>query len=480
MAKSDLLHPGALMSSAKGMYKVKFKSFVPLLLAIIMQFPILSSRDGTSAKPPSSQFNADTDYRRALLFEGDKKWHSAIPLLEKCIKASPCMEKAWLELGRCYLEVRDYMKAEKALVAAQSKFSADSTQKQLLKSLMRCYGMSGQLEALEEVRKQYVSKYPREADSAEVREQIGYYDKDFARTRKLESRQANYLKEGYLPWLKFSLLPIMPIKVCIEPGKDIENGNAPFAKRVSKRYAELAKMAFEAWKIASGETLTFEYVEKNADAQLLCSWTTDLKYRNNCWADGEANYVQNSSQGPVSTKALVFLNAKAPMDDYRFYFVVLHEIGHALGLHHSSRPEDVMYGAMKEHAKKLDRLTANDVYRIRRLYADPFLGKDAAERFAQAAFIDRDYETAYSLLTSDERNRISQEEFENKLKKQEPDTLPDSLKVVHFDRGPNDRFNYSLEGVNAEKKFFYHVGIERTKYETFLVTQARLAAIEKL
>ena len=58
-------------------------------------------------------------------------------------------------------------------------------------------------------------------------------------------------------------------------------------------------------------------------------------------------------------------------DSNEFFEICLHEMGHALGLQHSSNPADVMYfsGQTRTDKKATTQLSARDVERIRQLYA---------------------------------------------------------------------------------------------------------------
>jgi hypothetical protein len=166
------------------------------------------------------------------------------------------------------------------------------------------------------------------------------------------------------------------------------------------------------------------------------------------------------------------------MDDSTFYNVCLHEIGHALGLGHSSKPIDIMYFAGLNRGKGLPHLSANDIVRIRRMYSDPLLGRDVAEQFSEAAFVAGDFEKAYELLSPGIREKLSLSAFRESVAIKQPP--PVSLKVTHFERTKSNLFNYGLEGVSSQAKFYYHVAIRYSPRHKFSVDQTNLVDMQPL
>jgi hypothetical protein len=67
--------------------------------------------------------------------------------------------------------------------------------------------------------------------------------------------------------------------------------------------------------------------------------------------------------------------------DPDLYSVVLHEVGHSLGLRHSDRPGSVMY----PYYRRLAALQADDIAALQRLYASPVTGTPTVPAVVQPA-----------------------------------------------------------------------------------------------
>jgi len=416
--------------------------------------------------------NAQDDIDAALILESKGQWQSAAQTLLKCIQARPDLETAWIELGRCYMKVKDFDSAEKTLMQAQKRFAGSPTkQKSILLMLMRFQAEAGQLEALQQSRRTYLTEFPTAEDAKVVREEIEYYEKDYADTRRRESGR---------PEPPLDTMPSMPIKVYTAPDKVIASGNTIYTKAVSVRYAALAKKALNEWASATDQ-LSFVVVDSPTYANVDCEWTTDLTKRENSFASGEANSIPHEATGTISATALIFLDAKNMMSDSEFYDVCLHELGHALGLKHSSHPEDIMYwttSAGPDHGRNLRHLSKGDISRIRMFYSDRFQARKIALDFAQAAYVKREYEKAYDFLSPAERAKISVIQFQQQIEKDHPASRPLSLQVIHETLLP-DLVEFKLLGTNGEEMFYYDVAVHADG-GAFQVDQSRRVAGTKL
>lgn len=132
-----------------------------------------------------------------------------------------------------------------------------------------------------------------------------------------------------------------PIKVYIE---DDTNGSAP------GYYTNEVQRAFLEWQKATSNLIRFKFVSVPADSQILVKIISDNK-RQSCKAE-ECKYVAAFTAPTLNgdflkkmTITLYDVNAiNQPFTARQIYNIVLHEIGHSLGIMgHSENPNDLMY-----------------------------------------------------------------------------------------------------------------------------------------
>ena len=150
-------------------------------------------------------------------------------------------------------------------------------------------------------------------------------------------------------------------------------------------YSSLMKKAFNEWESASKGKVKFLYVSSPKQAQDIVVFndmfsgdelgTTAVKQTVICLAM-QTKRVNGVTQEFCPQKSLSYVNvtiitiaAKNPhsyekMNNQDIYLVMLHEIGHSLGLNHTNNPNDLMYPTKEKRGAK--GITQND---IKALYA---------------------------------------------------------------------------------------------------------------
>ncbi|MGO8788971.1 MAG: matrixin family metalloprotease [Terriglobia bacterium] len=159
----------------------------------------------------------------------------------------------------------------------------------------------------------------------------------------------------------------------------------PFSGYMGSQYEALVQQAFETWAAASG--LTFEKVADSSESDIRLGWgefntpSTRVVGHTMCQAQsgrflpGVIIRLEDPLQDPLvagTVGTLTYSGTHAI-----FYQVILHEIGHALGLADNNDPNSIMY---YEATGANNTLARNDVAGIRKLY-----GSEVEARALQAA-----------------------------------------------------------------------------------------------
>jgi tetratricopeptide (TPR) repeat protein len=256
---------------------------------------------------------------------------------------------------------------EDALAQYKMALDYDPQSKEAIFNMGCCYEQMGDIEQARKYLTKYVHDYPAEPNSNSVLTTLETL-KNKKSLFKEEKDSADYFKsttaEGIALWPRRS----MPIKVFIASGE-----NTPGFR---KSFGDILMWSFGQWLRGASNYLSLNLVSNEEAADIVCSWTNDIKDLQQGAEQGEThiNFRRVKGGKPVLVHASIKLCIVDPLaggvlSDKVFTELCLHEIGHALGIKgHSPNRNDVMFFATGE-IFPLHTLSARDVATINRLYA---------------------------------------------------------------------------------------------------------------
>jgi hypothetical protein len=104
-----------------------------------------------------------------------------------------------------------------------------------------------------------------------------------------------------------------------------------------------------------------------------------------------------------------------------------------------------------------------------RLNHSPSMASEQAQRFAELAFVERDFGKAYELLSESGKSRGSAEQFGEFVVKKHPSVFPLFVNATDYEPIPGqNKMGIYLYGENGSDTFYYQmimVGVQETGYK---------------
>ena len=136
-----------------------------------------------------------------------------------------------------------------------------------------------------------------------------------------------------------------------------------FIKESKKK--ELFKQAFHKWDYELYQLVNFEYVSDESQADIVCCYVKEIEHED--WVGITRSYriKENYTKAIIEVKTVDEYNN--PYNDKELLSIILHEIGHALGIRgHSKNLNDIMYFSMDTY--KNGTISRKDVNTVLRIY----------------------------------------------------------------------------------------------------------------
>jgi tetratricopeptide (TPR) repeat protein len=280
-----------------------------------------------------------------------------LPYAQRLASLQPDEPKYQLILSSVFMQLKRADQAiEPAKRAVQLAPSAES-----YSNLIAVYADSGDMNNQLQALKYFVSRFPDHPNAEEFKGEIRSLEKAIAESDATASG-GSAEKEQRKCWKNRVAMPIKVFLVDNAPADQLlkrSDGSNPRHPR------ELCQESLDLWTAASGGSLSFQVVRVPTEANITIgySFRGDGILGEHC-AAGLTKWEGNLSRATVYV-GLVDKNGYRVSQE-TFISTALHEIGHALGLEHSSGADDVMF--WQERTVCPTTLSANDQRRIVSLY----------------------------------------------------------------------------------------------------------------
>jgi tetratricopeptide (TPR) repeat protein len=321
--------------------------------------PGSSSRSHSRSSRSRGQQASISAYNKSIKYFNEQKFDQAMPLLSQAIQQDPHYGTAYALLAVCQSKTGHY---QDAMQSFQSAHTFNGKYQYLSYEEGMCAGRLHDYRTAETCLQHFLSRHEGEGNLEKATEALAIIQHNFGK-----QSDSDYVcdaqNEGKRRWSTNGA----PLRVYIKENASLRGYHT--------EYPAIVKQAFDEWSQGTNGKVLFVYTADPAEAQIKVSWTDNSADLVAAGGDSrELGLTLTTFSDGVIESADIKLHTLVGVcrDDVSEVFpqaksVALHEIGHAMGLNHSTQPYDTMYPLVPPKGFEF-ALTKRDVNTMASIY----------------------------------------------------------------------------------------------------------------
>ncbi len=208
----------------------------------------------------------------------------------------------------------------------------------------------------------------------------------------------------------------------------------------SYKYQALVKRALQEWEKVGGGKVRFKVVNTLNESQINLDWKrVDRKALGHCYFHFDNNSRLYSAEVQIGLSDGILHHQY--QDENEVYHTILHEIGHALGLGHSTYDTDIMY---TPHKYGVVSLSPRDALSVQWLYKLPY--GTSVKELAQKHNMNTDNIDDVILKIATEGKSHAFDDVKNSIRLPQKDLMQEQDKLAEI-----KKYNLGLQNIQISE-----------------------------